>query len=343
MKLSVFILTAGRRPKLLSECLRTILSTLPPESEVIVVVQGEPRVLEETRHSVADERIVWKAAPVEKLGKARNRLFSSCAGEIVFQIDDDILVPPDLFRHTLECFERDPELAMLGGPNLTPPDSPKLEKLFGAVVTSWFAAPWVRRRYSAGDGGLVPGDDKNLCGCNLAIRRVAIPSEVRFDDELSSNEETLFIYECRKRGLKLVYSPGAWVGHRRRATVVRFAKQILTYGKGRAHQWLLRPGSTPPVFLLPSLSCLVFTILIVTGQWAWLGSLVALHAGLSFTSALSSREIRKLGARAVASSVPLIALMHASYGVGFLLESARRVRTPQLYRRVAGAEAYQRR
>ncbi len=310
MKLSVFVIT-WRRATLLEACVTTALADLPKDAELVVVVNGSDPDAEAILSRKNDPRFRWLVGPRELRAICRNRGFEEARGEVLLFLDDDVQVPRGYFREVMRRFEADPKLSVLGGPNRTPPDSPWREKVFGAVMTSPFAAPFVYRRYAEG-GAYRAAGEHDLILCNLALRRSHVPEALRFEGGLKSNEENLFLFRCRARGLSLKASGTCFVYHRRRASLAGFLQQIFSYGFGRAQQTVRAPSSMHPAFLVPSLA-LVGGPLFVALNPEWLLA----YGALSLFGALASRETRQLGALGTLGVWCLTPLLHVSYGVGF--------------------------
>lgn len=86
---SVVIPTRGR-PELLYRAIDSVLKQTMPDLEVIVVVDGQDDVSEDTLKSFEDPRIRWLVQPHQKgAPAARNRGFSVARGEWISLLDDD--------------------------------------------------------------------------------------------------------------------------------------------------------------------------------------------------------------------------------------------------------------
>jgi len=316
MKLSVVIVT-HRRGELLRACCESVLRSLPPGAEVIVIVNGLDRDSFDYVNRIGDTRFRAYMIAEEPRAAARNRAFEIARGKILYFLDDDVVVPPDLFNRALEHFEKDRTLGILGGPNLTPPDSSYAERLFGAVMTSVFAAPMIRHRYTA-EGGPRRASEHDLILCNLAFRRSTLPSDLRFRSGLRSNEENLFLFECREQNIRALYDPALYVWHRRRSTLSKFFGQVRSYGYGRAQQSLWELKSCHPAFLLPAMAC-GFTLgaAFFPPCRTLFKILLPLHALLSLGGAFESRSLRREGLGAVLLAIPLTGMVHLAYGLGF--------------------------
>lgn len=179
-------------------------------------------------------------------------------------------------------------------------------------MTSAFAAPMIRARYGA--VRMVEkswsANQNHLIFCNLAFRRKLLPVNLRFREDLVSNQESLFLYECLQEGLKIQFFPQLFVYHRRRKTVLSFFLQIFSYGFGRAQQSVNCPTSSHPAFFAPS-------IVIASLPLLWQRpELWGIYLLLAFFGAVDSRNIRQLGWRAIVLAVPMTAIIHLAYGLG---------------------------
>jgi hypothetical protein len=331
MRLSVHIVT-HRRLALFQACLSSVLRALPASSEVVVVANGAGEETISYLRSISQETpLRWTAVPKESLSTSRNRAFSLCKGEIIHYLDDDVIVPLHLFELALQVFHSSPKLAILGGPNLTPLESSKREKLFGAVMTSPFAAPGVRSRYMREEEGPRSATENDLIFCNLALRPAQIPPSLRFRDQLRSNQENLFLFESHRLGLEAQFASDCHVFHKRRGTLRGFGKQIASYGDGRFQQSVAEPTSLRFQFAAPSI-CVVLALFAGFSPELWgpLGLLFLLHQLLSLGAGLLSPDIRRLGPVGMALMGPLTLWVHACYGIGFIMGFFREfyLRTP---------------
>ncbi|MEZ4751559.1 MAG: glycosyltransferase [Bdellovibrionota bacterium] len=315
-KLTVNIVTHGRL-ELFKRCLNSCLQSLPPHAEVLVLVNGGDPSTVEYLKSFSHPALRWEATPASSLSRCRNHSLEIAKGRVLYCLDDDVEVPKRLFERALLRFETDADLCVLGGPNLTPPHSTLKQKLFGAVMTSWFAAPWVRRRYGAISVSRKNAGEFDLMFCNLAIAIRRIPSWMRFEEGLRSNQENAFVDLCSKKNLATVFDDDLFVYHHRRTELLSFLRQIASYGYGRFQQMALHWQTSPAVFLVPPLVYPLALLLMWHGKWPWLGALAGMHQALALLALFGAgTEIRSLGWRRLYLA-PLTAAVHLAYGYGF--------------------------
>jgi len=245
----------------------------------------------------------------------RNAAIKAAKGDLIYFLDDDAMARPDNLRRALAHF-KDPQVKMLGGPNLCPPDAPALEQVFAVVLASWLAVFSSRARYDSIGEVRVSGE-KELILCNMMARRDALLELGGFDEALYPNEENALMDDLQKRGAKLIYDPQFFVHRRPRPTLRAFCKMLFTYGRGRAEQVRLHPtpGSAPN--FVPALFCLYLVIAPVLV--IWIGPVVfeplllyvLVVMGQTACSMISKNLVRGLLA------APLIVASHVGYGLGF--------------------------
>ena len=191
--------------------------------------------------------------------KQRNEAIKIAKGEIIFFFDDDVIVKKDIIKRMLKYFD-DKLVAVVGGPNLTPPSDNFLQKCFGYVMGSFLGAAQMSNRYKA-SGKVREATEKDLILCNLSGKTDILKKNL-FNEKLWPNEENELFNRLRKQRFKLIYDPSAIVYHSRRPTIKKFIKQNFGYGRGRAEQIIIQPTYIEPLFLFPTLFTIYFVTLI---------------------------------------------------------------------------------
>jgi len=253
---------------------------LPPVSAstpiVTVVIAARPGQ-EEIKAVEAARNLDYPAEQLEIIvarGKQpsvqRNQAVREAKGELIYFLDDDSIADPANLKRVIVHFEKK-EVCMLGGPNLCPPDAPKIEKEFATVMANPLAFGPSRARY-APIGELRESGEKELILCNLIARKDAFLDAGGFDEALYPNEENALMDELQKKGGRLIYNPEFVAFRRPRPDKTAFRKMLLNYGRGRAEQFRLHPSSgsllnfAPAglVLFLVALGCSSFLTLIRT-------------------------------------------------------------------------------
>ena len=253
----------------------------------------------------------------------RNTALRAARGEWIYFLDDDALPPPDNLRRA-EKFLHNPAVAMVGGPNVCPPDAPLLEQVFAVVLASWLAFGPSRARYTPVGSERDTGE-KELILCNTLARRAALLALGGFNEALYPNEENALMDELQKRGQRLIYDPEFFVHRRPRRTLRAFLKMLRTYGRGRAEQFRLHPSPGSALNFVPPLFCLYLALLAALEIFAGdkfspaLKSVAALPLGFYLLAVVGQTLVSIFSAgfvRALAA-LPLLVASHVFYGLGF--------------------------
>lgn len=197
----------------------------------------------------------------------RNQAVREAKGELIYFLDDDSIAAPQNLQRAIGHFEKQ-EVCMLGGPNLCPPDAPKLEKEFATVMANPLAFGPSRARY-APIGELRESGEKELILCNLIARKSDFLDAGGFDEALYPNEENALMDELQQKGGKLMYDPEFVVHRRPRSDKKAFRKMLLNYGRGRAEQFRLHPSSGSLLNFAPA--GLVLSLALMTACYIGIG------------------------------------------------------------------------
>jgi cellulose synthase/poly-beta-1,6-N-acetylglucosamine synthase-like glycosyltransferase len=244
----------------------------------------------------------------------RNAALRAARGELIYFLDDDALAAPGNLKRAVTLFRR-PEVQMVGGPNLCPPDAPFLEQVFALVLASWIAFGPSRARY-AKVGTARATSEKELILCNLAGRRATLLAQGGFNEALYPNEENALMDSLQKAGGTLCYDPEFLAWRRPRRNLDQFFRMLRTYGRGRAEQFRTTPTFGSALNFVPPL--FVVYLVVAAASAAFLPWLLA--PLLLYAVAVAAQTVVLVGAggliRAVAAA-PLLMATHIFYGIGF--------------------------
>jgi glycosyltransferase involved in cell wall biosynthesis len=246
----------------------------------------------------------------------RNEGVRLAKGGIIYFADNDTVITKGEFLKAETALENDETISVLGGPSLTPAGDSTIQKAFGAV----FASPWAAGKSSARyrrAGEKRETDEKELILCNLFVRKEVFDKTGPFREELYPNEENDFLNRAQSAGFKLVYDPDIYVERSQRKTFVKFIKQCFTYGRGRAEQVLIGFGKKDIINTVPAFFVTYLLYLALTGPAAEeLMPLLLYAAGTAFFS------FRESAAAGGIKMMPLLfidfILLHVMYGAGFI-------------------------
>ncbi len=252
--------------------------------------------------------------------RQRNEGIKAAKGKFLFFFDDDVTVEPSIIRKMLAHY-KDPNVAMVGGPNLTPESDTFLQKCFGAVMGSYFATTQMSVRYKA-LGSAREATEKDIILCNLSAR-ASVLKENLLDERLYPGEENELANRLMAKGYKLMYDPEAVAYHSRRPTLRKFARQNYGYGRGRIESFFVSPKDLQLLFFAPAVFVAYLCALAVLSATKLLPKPIKLFAFsplilylildlvASTAAAIEQKDIRKLAA------LPFIfPLVHIPYGLG---------------------------
>jgi len=244
----------------------------------------------------------------------RNQGIRAAKGELIYFLDDDSIPQPENLQKAVSHFQR-PDVWMLGGPNVCPPDAPAIEQVFAVVLGAWLAFGPSRARYVP-VGQLRETSEKELILCNLLARRSKLLESGGFNESLYPNEENALMDEFRKKGGKLLYDPGFIVFRRPRASLTLFIRMLMTYGRGRAEQFRCNPTPGSALNFVPPVFCL-YLLTLPLALWLGIWWLAPLAFYLAVVAAQGVQLVALAGPLRGLAATPLVALTHVFYGLGF--------------------------
>jgi len=266
--------------------------TLPRVSVIIPVKPGGevPALSGLARASYPLDRfevlVAYGCAPSAQ----RNLAAREAQGELLYFLDDDSQVLPGFLEAAARHY-RDPKVAAVGGPSLTPKSDSALQRAIGVAFASAVGGGGVRNRYRK-VGSARRCCDSELILCNLSFRREIFLSHEGLDARLYPNEENELMDRLLHEGFQLVHDPELAVHRSQRRSYRAYVKQMFGYGRGRGEQTLLS-GKLKPVSLAPSF-LLIYALLLpffARGLFALpMAGYLAAIAFASFAGALSGRE-----------------------------------------------------
>lgn len=244
----------------------------------------------------------------------RNTALRAASGELIYFLDDDSLALPGNLRRAAEHF-RNPQVQMVGGPNLCPINAPFLEQVFALVLMSWIAFGPSRARY-AKVGAVRATSEKELILCNMLGRRETLLQHGGFNEALYPNEENALMDNIQKSGGKLLYDPELFVWRRPRRNLKQFTRMLLNYGRGRAEQFRTTPtlGSLPN-FVPPLFVAYLVGAVVIAFWWRWI--LAPLGFYLIAILAQAFMLLPQGGIIRTGCAIPFLIQTHIVYGCGF--------------------------
>jgi GT2 family glycosyltransferase len=140
---------------------------------------------------------------------SRDELFERAApdAEFILSIDDDVVLPPKLFKELLPLFGTDNSIGIIGPKTVY--DKVPSETAHGAGFVNWWLG-----QYSTKDAREMLDCDY-VIGCCMLIKKSVIDQIGGFDhDYYTSHGEVDFCLKAKKKGYKVIYQPAVSVRHR---------------------------------------------------------------------------------------------------------------------------------
>lgn len=287
----------------------TVIIPTRPGQSTILAVDGAKKL------DYPPDRLEILVARGRQPAVQRNEALRAARGELIYFLDDDAVARPDNLRRAIVHFQN-PNVKLVGGPNLCPSGAPALERVFAIVLASRLAFGPSCARYDA-LGSVRPSGEKELILCNMMARRDAVLELGGFDESLYPNEENALMDELQKRGAQLIYDPEFFVHRRPRPTFKAFCRMLMTYGRGRAEQFRLHPTPGSALNLVPPFLCVYLVAALVACWWTGPIAFAPLALYLLAVLAQTAWSATRHGLVRSLAAAPLVILTHLLYGFGF--------------------------
>jgi glycosyltransferase involved in cell wall biosynthesis len=160
------------------------------------------------------EDIILSQIPGKGLSRNRNNAISWADGDIALIADDDVQYLPGTFEIIREAFENDKEMAVACFKIKTPDDEPEYKKYPG-------------KSYSLGNYRHHPVSSVEIAFKTSPVIKAGIRFDERFglgSEKLIGGEETVFISDCIKAGIKVRYLPYYIVKHPYESTRTKYKR-----------------------------------------------------------------------------------------------------------------------
>ena len=181
----------------------------------------------------------------------RNECIKKASGDIVYFIDNDSMVNPNNIKKAVEIFEKNENVAIVGGPAIHKTSSSK-EKYIDKCMRSYYAVGPIANRYSVNKISSREGTDRDVILCNLFIRLNVLFEAGLFNESLYPNEENALIDKILSLGYKLMYDPQIVVKRPPRSSLRLYVKMLLNYGRGRFEQLYIDFNKKNLIFTIPA-------------------------------------------------------------------------------------------
>jgi len=221
-KVSIIILT-WNGIKHVGDCLNSVFNSAYPDYEVIIVDNGSkdgtPEMISER---FPQARLIRNKKNLGFTG-GNNQGAEYTQGEILFLLNDDTKIHPDLIRVLVEELEDSPQIGIIG-PKIYFMDEPDRIWFAGGKI-DWHKSDSYHLSKNLTDHQLINDSKKEvdfITGCALMIKREVIEKVGLFDNKLFAfYEDADLCQKAKKAGYKIIYLPFGGVWHIKSATASR--------------------------------------------------------------------------------------------------------------------------
>jgi hypothetical protein len=251
-------------------------------------------------------------SPAEK----RDAASGTSSGEILAFIDDDAFPARDWLTRAVARLE-DPEIAAVGGPGLTPPESDFRERTGGAFYESYFGSANLRARFRP-VGGVRPVDD--WPAFNFVVRREALAAVGGWQSTFYGGEDTKLCLALRDAGFRIVYDPELVVYHHRRPIFGPHLRQVANVGRHRGYFVRAFSGtSARPIYFAPAAGILLLGVSAAVALRRPEGRIGLLAVGVGAAVTIAAEARRDGHDASVAATLPAVVFAsHVAYGIQFI-------------------------
>ena len=237
---------------------------------------------------------------------ARNYGIERATGDYFIFFDSDCVIPPQYFETLKQELERE-YVDCFGGPDAASDDFSDVQKAINFSMTSLLTTGGIR-------GGKVQLEKFVPRSFNMGYSRKVWEKVGGFREMFS--EDIDMSTRVRQAGFSTRLIRDAYVYHKRRVDLKKFARQTYVFGMSRITLKLLYPDSLKLVHCLPALfvlGCLALILLAIFWHW-WAILPLALYVLMLWISALISTRSLKISLIAIVSSF----IQLGAYGIGFI-------------------------
>ncbi|HHT9125790.1 MAG TPA: glycosyltransferase [Candidatus Brocadiia bacterium] len=252
------------------------------------------------------------------ISAAKNLGIAHSKGEIIVTTDDDCEFERDWLKNLLRPFEN-PEVGAVGGPDRAMPDDPLFTRCVDYTMTSFIGTAGTRGWH--GQTRLSVGK-YHPRGFNMAIRKDVLDKVRTFIEGFAPGEEIELDYRIEKAGYQLCYAHDAYVWHKRRGNLWKFARQIFSRGRSRMDLARISSELLEISHIIPAIMLVLGIILLTLSFFNPVAYVVALSTFSCYLLILIISGIYAVryvkDTRAIFMVPFLLLTQHILYGAGFL-------------------------
>jgi glycosyltransferase involved in cell wall biosynthesis len=251
------VIPVYNRPEELKELLKSLASQTIQDFEVVIVDDGSDFNSKEIAQEFQEEiRINYIYQDNLGQGFARNNGMRLAQGEFFVILDSDVILPKSYLEVLKTAIVRS-SLDAFGGPDAAMEDFSPLQKAMDFAMTSFWTTGGIR-------GKLRNPAKYQARGFNMGVSKKVFETTGGFLDP-NQGEDIEWSIRIKKAGFKLELVEEAFVYHKRKNTLITFAKQGFAFGRNRVNVSRFHPDAIKLVHFLPSLFLVFCITAIITG------------------------------------------------------------------------------
>ncbi len=301
------IIPVYNRPTEVEDLLQSLAEQTCQDFEVYLVEDGSTVRCDEVATRYSDKLdLHYHYKDNEGRSIARNYGIERATGEYFIFFDSDCVIPPQYFE-TLKAELEKEYVDCFGGPDAASDDFTDVQKAINFSMTSFLTTGGIR-------GGKVQLEKFVPRSFNMGYSRKVWKKVGGFREMFS--EDIDMSTRIRQAGFTTRLIRDAYVYHKRRVDLKKFARQTYVFGMSRITLKLLYPDSLKLVHCLPAvfvLGCLALILLAIFWRW-WAILPLALYVIMLWVSALIKTKNLKIATIAIVSSF----IQLGAYGFGFI-------------------------
>ena len=264
------IIPVFNRPSEAFELLLSLSNQSYKDFEVILVEDGSENKADQIAssfHSILSLRYFFQKNQGQ--GFARNFGMKQAKGDFFVILDSDVILPEN-YLSILKSVLLSRKLDAFGGPDAAASDFSDLQKAMDFAMTSCWTTGGIR-------GKLKDPSKYQARGFNMGVSRQVFESIGGFVDP-NRGEDIEWSIRIKKAGFTLELVEEAFVYHKRKNTLVSFAKQAFSFGRNRVNVSRFHPEAIKLVHWLPTFFLLF--LLVIGGNFLFFDFYPFLHLGI---------------------------------------------------------------
>ncbi|WP_111672401.1 glycosyltransferase [Algoriphagus litoralis] len=307
------IIPVFNRPSEAFELLASLSHQSFKDFEVILVEDGSVNKADQIASSFQSTLSVrYFFQENQGQGFARNFGMDQAKGDFFVILDSDVILP-ESYLSVLKSAILSRKLDAFGGPDAAASDFSDLQKAMDFAMTSFWTTGGIR-------GKLKDPSKYQARGFNMGVSRAVFESIGGFVDP-NQGEDIEWSIRIKKAGFTLELVEDAFVYHKRKNTLLSFAKQAFSFGRNRVNVSRFHPEAIKlvhwlPTFFLFFLFSIVLNILVVNYFPIFHLGILGTWGGLVMVSATQKYKSIWVGVLSLLTSLVQL----CGYGAGLVFE-----------------------